>query len=65
MTSEFKECILLELQYNDSLVLFGTFYRKGKSTINNNKLLRGIIDSTAEHYEKIILCGDFNFPTIK
>ena len=65
LCSEFKECILLELKTEEESVLFGTIYRKGKCSVKNNILLNDIINETSDKFDKILLCGDFNFPTIK
>ena len=62
LKSDFKECILLDIHINDETVLFGAVYRKGDSLAENNKLLREIIDISAKNYDKILYCGDFNFP---
>ena len=65
MISEFKECLLLELTYKKENILFGTFYRKGSSNVANNTLLREIIEESAKKHQKLLFCGDFNFPKIR
>ena len=64
ISSEFKECILLELEVNNHRVLCGSIYRKPSSKANNDRLLRELIDSIAKKYNKVLLLGDFNYPKI-
>ena len=65
LKSAFKECLLLDIHVNGETVLFGAVYRKGASTAQNNKILRDIIDISSNNYEKVLYCGDVNFPSIK
>ena len=54
----------LQLQIKESKVMFGAIYRIGRSTVTNNKLLNETIQKVSRMYEKVIICGDFNFPEI-
>ena len=64
LSSEFNECLLLEIKMPEKNILFGAFYRKGKSTVKNNKCLRELINVASTKYDSLVFCGDFNFPTI-
>ena len=64
ISSETQENLLLNLKINDANILFGTFYRKGKSGFKNATNLRNLISTVAENYDKVVLCGDFNLPKI-
>ena len=64
LASEFKESLWLELDISGDKVMFGTVYRKGKSTPVNNKLLLEVISKVTRSYNKIVICGDFNYPEI-
>ena len=55
---------MLNINVAGENILFGAFYRKGASSNANNKLLRELIDEAGKKYEKVLLCGDFNFPLI-
>ena len=63
-SSEFQENILLNIKIADKSVLFGAFYRKGKSSPANNKCLRNLFNIASEKFDNIISCGDFNYPSI-
>ena len=64
MSADLSECMWLQLQIKESKVMFGAIYRKGRSTVTNNKLLNKTIQKVSRMYEKVIICGDFNFPEI-
>ena len=64
LSAEVNECLLLEINKGNERVLFGTFYRKGSSNVINNNLLRDLIKQISFDYQKVLLCGDFNFPKI-
>ena len=64
LSSEFKESKWLELDVAGDKIIFGTIYRKGKSTAANNKQLLAIINKVTRMYDKVLICGDLNFPEI-
>ena len=64
LSGDIKECKWLELQYLEEKVIFGTIYRKGRSGATNNKLLNACINKATQLYDKILICGDLNFPEI-
>ena len=64
LSADCKECRWLELQFADTKMILGVVYRKGVSNATNNKLLNQIIDKAARMYDKILICGDFNYPKI-
>ena len=45
-------------------MLLGAIYRKGLSSSSNDKLLRDMLDKISASYDKIMICGDFNHPSI-
>ena len=55
LASEFKESLWLELDISGDKVMFGTVYRKGKSTPVNNKLLLEVISKVTRSYKKIVI----------
>ena len=64
ITADFKESLWLVLKVGNDDVLFGTVYRKGKSKVTNNTILRNAIEKASRKYSKFILTGDFNHPKI-
>ena len=64
LSADFEESRWVELEVSGTKVIFGTVYRKGKSTASNNKQLLKIIEKAANIYKKVIICGDMNFPEI-
>ena len=64
LSEDVKECKWLEIQLSGETIIFCTIYRKGKSGAVNNKLLNTCINKASQLYEKILICGDLNFPEI-
>ena len=64
LSSEFKESKWLELDVAGEKIILGAIYRKGKSSAANNKQLNAIINKVTKIYDKLIICGDLNFPEI-
>jgi len=64
MSADFAESIWLELEKSGEKIMFGTVYRKGKSGAANNKKLLEIMTKASRVYNKIVICGDLNFPEI-
>ena len=64
LSADIKECKWLELKLSGNKLIFCTIYRKGKSGPINNKLLNECISKACNIYDKILICGDLNFPEI-
>ena len=64
ITADIKESLWLVLKVNSEPVLFGTYYRKGSCTAVNNTLIRDSITKSSKKFRNVIICGDFNHPTI-
>ena len=44
--------------------MFGAIYRKGRSNAANSKLLNRTIEKVTTMYDKVLICGDLNYPEI-
>jgi len=64
MSADLDECLWLQLKIKETKVMFGAVYRKGRSSVTNNKLLNEVIHKVSNMYEKVLICGDFNLPEI-
>ena len=64
ISAETKESLWLEIEAANESLLFGTIYRKGKSSATNDRNIRDMIDIAAKHFKRVMICGDFNMPKI-
>ena len=64
LSNETKEALWLTIKSEDCNILVGTIYRRGNSGAKNDANIRDMIDIACKHSNKVIICGDFNFPKI-
>ena len=66
LVQEFDEYLFIKIKHNSgSNLVLGAFYRSPGSAPNNDQNLLKLINSlTAIKQDKILLIGDFNFPSI-
>ena len=65
--TEFEESVWCHIQRGEQRVLIGNIYRSPNSDATNNENLLSIFSNqeiTSKLYDKIIITGDFNFPSI-
>ena len=64
LSADLKESRWLELEVSGNKMILGTIYIKGHSGAFNNKLVNQVIHKASLLYEKVLICGDLNYPGI-
>ena len=64
VNAELKECLWLQLESGGEKIMFGAIYRKGRSNAANSKLLNRTIEKVTTMYDRVLICGDLNYPEI-
>ena len=64
INAELKECLWLQLESGGEKIMFGAIYRKGQSNAANSKLLNRTIEKVTTMYDRVLICGDLNYPEI-
>ena len=63
LTSTFKDAVWMNIKSNEETILFGCIYRRPCTTLQQDIILREMIDE-ASKINNILICGDFNFKEI-
>ena len=64
LAADFNESRWIKIKSGNEELLFGTIYRKGTSGIPNESLLRNLLEKSSRKYTSLVICGDFNYPSI-
>ena len=64
LSVETKEALWITIKSDKRELIFGTIYRKGSSGPKNDTSIREMMNICTQHYNDVLICGDFNYPKI-